>query len=84
MTDDMLQRRLDAFVGKPSTKKQEADPRFSEKHVHKTPSGGDYSIAYYYDADRNPCEKARAKFVNIVEYTNEGNRINETYGQLGE
>jgi len=33
-----------------------------------TPSGGDYSIAYYYDEDGIPCVKSKADFVNIVEY----------------
>ena len=29
-----------------------------------TPSGGDYSIAYYYDEDGIPCVKSKADFVN--------------------
>lgn len=56
----------------------------TERIEGKTPSGGDYSIAYYYDAQRNPCSKHKAVFVNIVEYTKAGNRVNECYGRLGE
>lgn len=58
------------------------DPRYMEKRDNPTPSGGDYSIAYYYDDD-GPCEKSKADFVNIVEYKKGGIRINEHYGLLG-
>ncbi|MBO4849869.1 MAG: hypothetical protein J5529_03085 [Prevotella sp.] len=59
------------------------DPRFTERREGTTPLGGDYSIAYFYDADHKPCEKAKAKFVNIVIYDKDGRRINEVYGNLG-
>ena len=58
------------------------DPRYMEKRDNPTPSGGDYSIAYYYDDD-GPCEKSKANRVNIVEYKKGGIRINEHYGLLG-
>lgn len=57
------------------------DPRYMEKSDSPTPSGGDYSIAYYYDDD-GPCEKSKANRVNIVEYKKGGIRINETYALL--
>jgi hypothetical protein len=58
------------------------DPRYMEMCDNPTPSGGDYSIAYYYDDD-GPCEKDKANRVNIVEYKKGGVRINEHYGLLG-
>ena len=58
------------------------DPRYMEMRDNTTPSGGDYSIAYYYDDD-GPCEKSKANRVNIVEYKKGGIRINEHYGLLG-
>ena len=58
------------------------DPRCMEMRDNPTPSGGDYSIAYYYDDD-GPCEKSKANRVNIVEYKKGGIRINEHYGLLG-
>lgn len=44
-----------------------------------TQSGGAYSTAYYYDADGLPCGKAKAKSVNIIEYSEDGKRVNESY-----
>ena len=58
------------------------DPRYMEKSDNPTPSGGDYSIAYYYDGEGNLCEKAKAERVNIVEYKKGGERINEHYAFL--
>ena len=57
------------------------DPRYMEMRDNPTPSGGDYSIAYYYDDD-GPCEKSKANRVNIVEYKKGVIRINETYALL--
>ena len=53
-----------------------------EIHRHKTPSGGDLSIAYFYDKNGTPCSRANAHHMNIVEYKNDGTRINEHYGAL--
>lgn len=53
---------------------------FSEVHYSKTPNGGDYSVAYFYDKEGNPCKKEDASYLNIIEYTKDGRRINETYG----
>lgn len=44
-----------------------------------TPSGGDYSIAYFYDKDGTLCLKGSAIRISIVEYTENGDRINETF-----
>ena len=83
MTDAEFERIKKEIFG-PTVKKPEpkADPRFTERRDGPTPSGGDYSIAYYYDDD-GPCEKSKANRVNIVEYKKGGIRINEHYGLLG-
>ena len=59
---------------------KEPDPRYTERQEGSTPLGGDYSIAYFYDKDHNPCEKKDAKYMNIVIYNNDGTRVNEVYG----
>lgn len=53
-----------------------------EIHRHKTPSGGDLSIAYFYDENGTPCPRNMAHRMNIVEYKNDGTRVNECYGVL--
>ena len=86
MTDEEWKKRLDEFYSTLTpgeSSEEKADPRFTERHDGTTPLGGDYSIAYYYDADHKPCEKAKAKFMNIVIYDKHGRRINEVYGKLG-
>ena len=82
MTDAEFRQLVKEVVGERG-KEQKRDPRFSERVDEPTPSGGDYSIAYYYDKDGNPCTKAQASAVNILEFTEDGTRINETYGRLG-
>lgn len=83
MTDVEFDRILDSVAGdRDVNAKQAPDPRFTEKREGKTVNGGDYSIAYYYDNDGRPCVKAKAKKVNIVEYLNDGSRVNECYGVL--
>lgn len=78
-----IRRRIEEFVGERVDKPLTQDPRFTERHDGPTPSGGDYSIAYYYDKDGHPCEKKQAASVNIIEFSKEGIRLNETYGLLG-
>ena len=51
----------------------------SEVHRGKTPNGGDYSVAYFFDKDEQPCKREAAKRINIVEYTLDGIRVNECY-----
>ncbi len=58
------------------------DTEFTETRREPTPNGGAYSRAYYYDKNCIPCPKAKARFVNIVEYDKNGKRINEVYGEL--
>ena len=83
MTDEEWQKRLDEVAGeRAEIVEQEPDPRFTEKHNGATPHGGDYSIAYYYDEKHKPCEKAKAKYVNIVIYDKDDKRVNEVYGTL--
>ncbi len=52
----------------------------SERINEPTPNGGAYSVAYYYDDHRMPCEKSKARRVEIVEYSKQGERICSTYG----
>ena len=61
----------------------QCDPRYTERHDNPTPSGGDYSVAFYYDENHNPCTREEVWYINIVEYTAEGARINEHYGMTG-
>ena len=85
MTDEEWEQRLIEAAGERAEKYQpEPDPRFTERQDGATPMGGDYSIAYYYDADHNPCVKKEAKYVNIVIYNNDGSRVDEVHGTLGE
>lgn len=60
----------------------EFNPRYMERSDNPTPSGGDYSIAYYYNEDGELCEKDKAYKVNIVEYKTGGIRVNECYASL--
>jgi hypothetical protein len=83
MTDKEFEKLLDEVAGPRAENIQQPDQRFTERHDGPTPSGGDYSIAYYSDANHNPCLKEQAKYVNTVEYTQTGERINEVYGVLG-
>ncbi len=59
------------------------DTEFTETHKGPTPSGGAYSTAYFYNEDGCPCKREKASFMNIVEYSAEGVRINEHYGMTG-
>ncbi len=82
MTDKEFEKLIEEVAGEQSNKIQKHDPRFTETHYGKTINGGAYSVAYYYDKEGSPCRKAEAVSVNIVEYSNKGERINETYAQL--
>lgn len=55
-----------------------------EVHLHKTPSGGDLSVAYFFDENGHSCPRNKAKRMNIVEYLKDGTRINESYGVMGQ
>ena len=59
------------------------DTDYTESHIGPTPHGGAYSTAYYYDEDHNPCKREDAWYMNIVEYTIDGERISEVYGITG-
>lgn len=83
MTDEEFERLLDEDAGERAEEvEMERDPRFTETHYGLTPSGGAYSVAYYYGEDGMPCRREEAVRVNIVEYSKEGYRINETYALL--
>ena len=55
-------------------------PLYTERRNHPTPNGGDYSIAFYYDEEHNPCTREEAWYINIVEYTADGEKNYEHYG----
>ena len=59
------------------------DTEYTETHRGPTPSGGAYSTAYYYDDNHIPCKKYEAYYITIVEYSVDGERINEVYGMSG-
>ena len=83
MTDEEFERLLDEAAGERAEQvEMEPDPRFTETHYGMTPSGGAYSVAYYYDEKGMPCRREDAEMVNIVEYSADGCRINETYALL--
>ena len=65
-------------------KKEQFPPKeneYMEIQYGETPSGGDLSIAYFYDENHIPCLKSKARYMNIVEYTKDGVRVNEHYGK---
>lgn len=83
MTDKEFEKLLDEVAGERAERpEQKPDPRFTEKTIGRTPSGGAYAVAYYYDNEGNPCPKAQAARVNIIEYSEDGKRLNETYAVL--
>ncbi|MBR3546760.1 MAG: hypothetical protein IKN86_04275 [Bacteroidaceae bacterium] len=85
MSDKEFEKLIDEVAGpKAENVEMKPDPRFTERHNGATPYGGDYSIAYFYDDNHNPCVKEKAKYVNIVIFNNDGSRINEVYGCFGE
>ena len=51
-----------------------------ERHEGGATPGAAYNIGYFYDKDDKPCNKEDAVRINIVEYDENGERINETYG----
>ncbi len=82
MTDEEWeQRKNEVFGERAENYNPEPDPRFTERQDGWTPSGGDYSVAYYYK-DGHPCVKEEADAVNIIEYKANGERLNETYALL--
>ncbi len=84
MTDEEFEALIREIAG-PRAKFHESQcyPRYTERHDNPTPSGGDYSVGIYYDEDHNPCTREEAWYINIVEYTADGARINEHYGMTG-
>lgn len=82
MSDDEWDRLREEVAG-PRAEPIELvfDPRCSESADGPTPSGGAYSVAFYYNDD-GPCPKAEATRVNIIEFSEDGRRINETYALL--
>lgn len=52
---------------------------FCEVRWFDTPSGGDLTVAYFFDKEHNKCNKENATSVNVIEYTKDGVRVNEHY-----
>lgn len=53
--------------------------KFEERRIHKTPHGGTYSIARFYDGKTNmPCDKESADVVTITEYNDKDEDIYNT------
>ncbi|MCQ2259033.1 MAG: hypothetical protein MJZ41_13750 [Bacteroidaceae bacterium] len=49
-----------------------------EKIDSPTPNGGAYSIAYFYDADGNPCDKSHCTKIEIIEFSDSGDFLCST------
>lgn len=56
-----------------------ADPASTEHRPGPTPNGGVRSVAYFQDAAGNPCPKADAVAMEIVEFDADGQAIHRTY-----
>ena len=54
----------------------------SETHIGPTPNGGAYSVAYYRDANGDPCTKDKASQIEVCEYSAKGVCINSIYGKM--
>ena len=81
MTDREFEKLLDEVAGERATEvEMQPDALYTEREDGLTINGG----AYYYDQDGNPCRKEDASKVNIVEYTENGERLNETYALITE
>ena len=53
--------------------------KFEERRIHKTPHGGTYSIARFYDGKTNmPCDKESADVVTVTEYNDKDEDIYNT------
>ena len=57
MTEEERERLLDALERWEEKYCQSGE---TERVDEPTPSGGDYSVAYYYDKDHRPCKKSRS------------------------
>lgn len=71
MTDKEFEKLLDEVAGERAENvTMHADPRYTETVMEKTINGGDYSVAYYYDSNGNPCKKIRGyrrKYCRILQ-----------------
>lgn len=82
MTDSEFEALCYEVAGERAPEEKSESVPESLRHYGETPSGGSYSVAYYYDKDGEPCERADAASVNIVEYNDKDERINETYSLI--
>lgn len=57
---------------------------FTEVRIGRTPAGGAYSVAYFYNADFVPCKKRNAVHVSVVEFSGEGDYLDETFAVSGQ
>lgn len=56
--------------------------KFSERVDGQTPSGGQYSIAYWQDANGEPTLKENAVRAEIVEYLEGGKEVARSYMKI--
>jgi hypothetical protein len=62
---------------------EEAEAAMAQERIEgPTPRGGAYSIAYYQNTLGNAVPKEQACFVEIVEYSKDGEHIARTYGEI--
>lgn len=54
---------------------------YQERVNEKTPHGGEYMIAYYYDDNFKPADIKKATIIKIVEYDKKDNPVFETLGK---
>lgn len=74
----------EAMFGGPDPEPSKYIPtEFSEKHDGPTPNGGAFSVGYFYDKNHKPCHRENARFINIIEYDENGIYINETAALFG-
>jgi hypothetical protein len=57
-------------------------PETSTRTEGPTPAGGAYAVAYWRDAQGDPCPRSEAVAAEIVEYDEDGNAIARTYADL--
>lgn len=55
------------------------DKATSERIDGPTPSGGTYSVAYFFKGDRVPCAKSEATGVEILEFDEDDQNIARTW-----
>lgn len=55
------------------------EPETRQRTEGPTPNGGQYAVAYFRDAQGNPCARDQAQGIEVIEYDKDGNAIFRTY-----